>query len=221
MGETLKSMKSIIKICGITHAADAAVAVEAGADCLGFIFYPKSPRHVTPAAARTIIAAAREINAAIQATGVFVNESLEEMLTIAELVRLNIIQLHGREPGTMAAPLREHGYGVFKAFHISDAKSVAAFDDYDVDGYLCDTPGLGEWGGTGRAFDHRLLADRAERFPVILAGGLTAETVAEAIRRVRPWGVDVASGVEAEPGRKDHAKVRAFIQAARRGFESQ
>mgnify|MGYP000530730826 CR=1 FL=1 len=220
-------LRTKVKICGMTHLADARAAVEAGADMLGFIFYEKSPRRCDPGDARRIIETLRAASAARPAgdaaavdkrplmVGVFVNETLETMVKQARACGLDAVQLHGHETNEQAQALRREGLTVFKAFRIEGPQSLGAFEAYDVDGYLCDTPDPNLWGGSGRTFDHAALAGASQDRRIILAGGLTADNVAAAVRLVRPWAVDVASGVEAMPGRKDPRKVSAFIEAAR------
>ena len=197
-------------------------AASQGADMLGFILYEKSPRYCDPESARRIIAS---LKAALPhpplTVGVFVNSPLAAMLAIARKCELDAIQLHGFETNETAASLRREGYKVFKAFRITGAEAVQRFADFQVDGYLCDTSDPNLWGGTGQTFDHTLLTSAARRYRIILAGGLTPENVAAAVRLVQPWAVDVASGVEAAPGRKSPEKVAAFIQAARSSLTTQ
>ena len=212
----MKTLGTDVKICGLTNIDDARIAASSGADLLGFIFFPKSPRYRDPDVFRNIVNTIRtEFDPAPRMVGVFVKTPVDEMIRLATHCGLDVIQMHSNESPDDAQAARSAGLDVFKVFHIEDATTIAAFDAFDVDGYLCDTPAPEEWGGTGRAFDHSLLARANKQHRLILAGGLNAGNVADAIRRVRPWGVDVASGVEAEPGRKDADAVRAFIANAK------
>lgn len=199
-----------IKICGITRAADADVAVEAGADALGFNFYASSPRAIDPHRARDIIAALPD---GVTPVGLFVDAPIEELQRLSALCGFGTVQLHG---GESPAYCREVGLEVIKAVRVEDAGSLAALGDYDVSAFLLDAFDPDTAGGTGKPFDHRLVEQaKAAGRPIIVAGGLTPETVAAVIRDTRPYGVDVASGVESAPGVKDHAKVRAFIERAK------
>lgn len=227
-----------IKICGITNANDAWAAARAGADMLGFILYEKSPRYVTPDQAREIILRLRTTAApwewpdrdvsiqpptsqdppprrpwAPEMVGVFVNASVDAVRDVARYCEFDIVQLHGDEPPEAAQALRESGLKVFKAFAIADAQSVARFDAYEADGYLCDTPSPDMWGGTGQTFDHTLLSAAADGRSLILAGGLNPDNVPRAIQMINPWAVDVSSGVEAAPGVKDHERIAQFVNA--------
>ena len=191
----------VIKVCGITRARDAEFAVGSGANALGFNFYPKSPRYIEPSQARDMIAAVRGPYLRV---GVFVNETASDMLRIADLVGLDVLQLHGsRCEVPLSGSLR-----IWKAISAGLAPMAA---DLHVEAYLMDTP-TPEFGGSGRTFDWSLAADCPH--PVLLAGGLEPDNVAEAIATVRPWGVDACSRLESGPGIKDDAKTRSFIQRA-------
>lgn len=198
-----------VKICGITNLEDARHAVACGADALGFVFYPGSPRHVSPERARTIIAALPPL---VTPVGLFVNETPERVRMIAKVCGLEVIQLHGDEPPTACdyAPLR-----VIKALRVAAAASIAGHEKYRTAALLLDAWCADSYGGTGKSFNWELAAEVARQRPVILAGGLTPENVAAAIRTVHPYAVDVSSGVERAPGQKDAAKVAAFIATAR------
>ncbi len=200
-----------VKICGITNLADAQQAAEAGADALGFNFYERSPRCIAPAVAGTII---RELPPFVVKVGVFVDAPPERVFEAISQCGLNVVQFHGHEPPEYCT---QFGVMTMKAFRIRDASSLEALSQYATDAWLLDAYTPGQFGGTGERFDWDLAA-QAQHFgrPIFLAGGLTPENVAEAVRRVGPYAVDVASGVETSPGRKDPAKVRAFIQAAKR-----
>jgi len=202
-----------VKVCGITNAEDALAAVEAGADALGFIFYEKSPRYVVPAVAANIIA---ELPPLVTPVGVFVNEGLATVRSIMETCRLAMVQLHGDENVSYC---RELARPAMKALRLKDRGSLLALAEYQgrggVRGFVLDTFSELAYGGTGQITDWGLAADVAKSTPILLAGGLTPENVTEAIRIVRPYGVDVSSGVESAPGKKDHAKMRAFVDAVR------
>ena len=190
-----------VKICGITNAADARLAVDEGADALGFIFHPKSKRYITPQRAAEIAA---RLPHHVMRVGVFVDVPLTFVQRVSGLAALDLSQVHGNEtPGYVAA--LGNAMKAFRAGVCADR----------IDCY----PGLilldGPSGGSGQTADLRLAMHLARRRPVVLAGGLTPQNVAARIRAVRPFGVDVASGTEASPGRKDAAKLRAFIRAAR------
>jgi phosphoribosylanthranilate isomerase len=193
----------MVKICGITNEEDAALAIHAGANALGFNFYEKSPRRVSIRRAREII----DSNPGdYLRVGIFVNPSLEEIAAAADSVTLDVLQLHGEDCPCISS------HCVWKAIGPRDATS------YPAHAYLVDTP-CELFGGSGNTFDWRLAGGLAVR--VLIAGGLDASNVAEAIATARPWGVDACSRLELRPGRKDHRKVRDFVRAARRAFHSQ
>ena len=194
-----------VKICGITSAEDAAAAVDAGADALGFVFVPGTPRYVAPDAAAEILAAMPPLVATV---GVFVDRPLEEVLGIVSALGLHAVQLHGQEP---AAYSRRMPVPVIRALRVRDAESLQPLETYPAHAFLLDAYVEGRPGGTGTPIPLDLALRAKGRRPVILSGGLRPDTVAQAIRLVRPYGVDVSSGVEATPGRKDHRKVREFI----------
>jgi phosphoribosylanthranilate isomerase len=201
-----------IKHCGITSYDDATLAVEAGAWALGMIFWPGSPRHCTPDAATHI---ARSFRRRVELVGVFVNQPIDEIAAYAEEVPLSMVQLHGDE-GTLfcAEVARRTGAKIVKAARIasrSDLQALQAFRSADL--HLVDAHVEGLRGGTGQTVDWELIATRASEVPLVLSGGLTPENVGEAITRVRPWAVDVASGTEAAPGVKDPDRLLAFRDA--------
>jgi len=198
-----------VKICGITNLTDALLAAELGAHALGFIFYPKSPRAIRPEAARDII---RGLPPFVLSVGVFVDEEAGVVREMAESVGLDWLQLHGRES---PAYCRALGRRVIKGFRIKDTSSLSLLSDYRdaVQAFLLDTYRPGTPGGTGETFDWGLAREAGKYGPIILAGGLTAENVAAAVRAARPQAVDVASGVEAAPGQKDPEKLRSFFEA--------
>lgn len=199
-----------VKICGITNVTDALAAAEAGADLTGFMFYDKSPRHVSIQTAADI---ARQLPPFIVKVGVFVNSSEDLVLRAIADCGVTLLQFHGDETPEFCT---QFGLMSMKAFRIRDAESLRALPDYKTDAWLLDAHTPDKLGGTGEKFNWDLAVE-AQKLgkPIFLAGGLTPENVAEAVRRVQPYGVDVSSGVEALPGKKDHAKLRAFIKAAK------
>lgn len=203
-----------IKICGLTRLADAVAAVEAGADALGFVFVPGTPRFVTPAQAAAIV---RELPPFVTKVGLFVNSPESLIRETVAAAGLDTVQLHGEETPEFAAALQGM-VKVLKAFRIRDSASLALVPPYRdaVDALLLDTFVAGAHGGTGAKFDWSLALPAKELGrPVILAGGLTPDNAAEAVRQVRPFALDVSSGVESAPGHKDAEKIRRFILNAR------
>jgi phosphoribosylanthranilate isomerase len=196
-----------IKICGITNLEDALLACELGADALGFIFYPQSPRQVAPETAREIIA---QLPPFVASVGVFVDEAAAVVQELAARVGLDWVQLHGQESPEYC---RNLGRRVIKGFRIQDKKSLLELKPYRdaVQAFLLDTYKKGQVGGTGESFDWRLVREAKPYGRIILAGGLTPENVAQAIEVAQPQAVDAASGTEAAPGRKDPEKLRAFF----------
>jgi phosphoribosylanthranilate isomerase len=203
-------MSTRVKICGITNPADAQVAVEAGADALGFIFYDRSPRFIP---VKNAVEISRALPPYTLRVGVFVNPSEELVQRAIDECGLNLLQFHGDEPLEFCT---QFGLMSMKAFRIRDAGSLRELSKYQTDAWLLDAYSSDTLGGTGEKFNWDLAVE-AQKFgkPIFLAGGLTPENVADAVRQVRPFGVDVASGVESAPGKKDAAKVRAFINAAK------
>jgi phosphoribosylanthranilate isomerase len=202
-----------VKICGITLADDAAAVGSAGADFIGLNFWPKSKRYLAPERAPMIAAIARSCGSA-KLVGVFVDASVEDVLAVTSRVDLDIIQLHGNETADACARIAAAVYRpVWKALAVSGPQSIERLDAWPVDAILLDSPTPGR-GGSGAPFDHGI-AQLAVGKPIVLAGGLSPATVAAAIARVKPWAVDVASGVETAPGIKDRAKVAAFVAAVR------
>ena len=201
-----------IKICGITNPEDALLAADLGAQALGFIFYPKSPRSIKPDAARDII---KILPPFVLSVGVFVDEAAEVVRELAATVGLDWVQLHGQESPEYC---RAVGRRVIKGFRIRDHSSLAALPSYRnaVQAFLLDAYRPGTHGGTGETFDWEVARGAQEFGPVILAGGLTAANVAQAINAAQPAGVDVASGVEAAPGKKDPESLREFFEAVER-----
>jgi phosphoribosylanthranilate isomerase len=202
-----------VKICGITNLADGEEAVRLGAWAIGLIHHDQSPRRCEPAEAARIGAALRR---RCEVAGVFVNPTLEEVDRAVENAGLTLVQLNGQEgPSFCTEVARRSGAKVMKAVHVASAADVHGAEVYKTDFHLFDSRRPGLWGGTGESFDWALLRDRRFSVPTVLAGGLRPDNVAQAIATVRPYAVDVASGVEAEPGRKDHGLLAAFFEAAR------
>jgi phosphoribosylanthranilate isomerase len=202
-----------VKFCGITNLDDAAEAVRLGAWAIGLIHYEDSPRHVESAVAAEIAAAFRR---KAEIVGVFVNPTLPEVVRAVEDEQLSIVQLNGEEGASFCSEVaRRTGVKVIKAVHVASAADIHGAEAYRTDFHLFDRRAKGLWGGSGESFDWELLRNRvASNIPAILAGGLRPENVAAAIEIVHPFAVDVASGVEAEPGRKDHAAMAAFFENA-------
>ena len=197
-----------IKICGITRCEDAALAVRLGAACVGFVFWPQSPRFVEPAAAADILAA---LPPHVAGVGVFVNQAIDEVNAIADRVGLGAVQLHGDEP--VAACVR-CSRRVIKAVRLSAGSTPDAVDAvWSKATVLLDAFDPVRRGGTGRLVDWTLAARIAHRRRTILSGGLRAENVGEAVRRVAPYGLDVSSGVESRPGIKAPERMQAFFEA--------
>jgi phosphoribosylanthranilate isomerase len=197
----------ILKICGITCAEDAVAAVEAGANALGFNFYPRSPRFIDPARARSI-----PTPAGMRRVGVFVDEDPRQIEETARAAGLDTAQLHGSEtPDRFPRAL-----AVWKAVRVDAAFDFERIDAEGAEALLLDGPAGALYGGAGLAFDWRLAS--AGTRPIVLAGGLDASNVARAIGLARPWGVDACSRIESAPGRKDHLKMREFLEAARAAF---
>ena len=202
-----------VKICGITRLEDAELATALGAWALGFILWPGSKRHADPALAAGI---ARRVRRQVELAGVFVNPTLDEVAHAVELIGLTHVQLHGDEGPAFATEVaRRTGAKVIKAVRVASAADLQALERFRTDFHLLDTGGVaGMRGGTGQAWDWGLAARRRSKVPAILSGGLTPENVAEGIAAVKPYAVDVASGVESAPGIKDHARLEAFLAVA-------
>jgi phosphoribosylanthranilate isomerase len=199
-----------VKICGITNAPDALAAAAAGADALGFMFYDASPRHITLGAAAEII---RQLPPSVVKVVVFVNASTDRVVRAIGECGLNLLQFHGDETPEYCV---QFGVMSMKAFRIRDADSLRTLPEYATDAWLLDAYVADNPGGTGETFNWDLAVEaRKLGRPIFLAGGLTPENVAEAIRKVQPYAVDVSSGVETAPGKKDPDKIRRFIAAAR------
>ena len=198
-----------VKICGITNLEDARLAVKYGADALGFVFYEGSPRHVFPETVREIIS---HLPPFVTTVGVFVNAPPQEIREVMDLAGLDVVQLHGDEPQEECSLFPR----VIKAFRVRELSDIERLKGYSVSAYLLDAYDPEVPGGTGQTFNWDIAVEAKKYGPIILAGGLTPENVADAVSRVRPYAVDVSSGVEAQKGKKDHEKMRLFIHRAKR-----
>jgi phosphoribosylanthranilate isomerase len=203
-------MQTKVKICGLTSVADALAAAEGGADMIGLMFYDGSPRHITLAQATDIT---RALPPFVLKVGVFVNPEPAQVLEAIAACGLNLLQFHGDEDSAFCT---QFGVMSVKALRVQSAESLPTLANFHTDAFLLDAHSKSGLGGTGEKFNWDL-AIEAQKYgkPIFLAGGLTPENVADAVRQVRPFAVDVSSGVEAVPGKKDAAKVRAFIAAVR------
>ena len=203
-------MKTRVKICGVTNVADALAAAEAGADMIGLMFYEHSPRCIT---LQTAVEISRALPPFVLRVGVFVNPAEELVLRALGDCNLSLLQFHGDEPSEFCM---QFGLMSMKALRVRDAESLKALENFHTDAFLLYAYSKRGLGGTGEKFNWDLAVE-AQKFgkPIFLAGGLTPENVADAVAKVRPFAVDVSGGVESAPGKKDHAKVKAFIQAVR------
>jgi phosphoribosylanthranilate isomerase len=197
-----------IKICGIKNITDAMAAMEAGADLIGFNFYPKSPRYIDVGICRDIMFVMRKYGH-VQYTGVFVNAPAEQIVATMDTCGLALAQLHGDETLDMLNALEGKAFKAFRG-EVNPQLVVKGQPAFLIDAAVKDS-----YGGTGMKADWSAAAELAKKHQFLLAGGLTPENVAEAVKQVKPWGVDVASGVESEPGKKDAAKMSAFVKAVR------
>jgi phosphoribosylanthranilate isomerase len=201
-----------VKICGITNWSDARGAVEAGADFLGFNFYRESSRYISPAAARRIV---QRLPEKVASVGVFVNEPEREMLTIARRVGLDYVQLHGDETADVVSRMRR-SVRVIKAVRVRESFRVAQLANFKrASSILLDGFDSRLRGGTGKSFNWKLAKSAGRKRQIFLAGGLTPENAAEAVSAARPFAIDVCSGVESRPGKKDLARMRALVAAVR------
>ena len=215
-----------VKICGLTNPDDALAAAAAGADMVGFVFYPGSPRYVSPIRAREIVTALHECYPEVLTVGVFVNETPATAGWILEYCGIQLAQLHGEEPaGWLKKPsvLAGRAYKALRLRSHEEARQLASeyalpsrlAEQMGAPALLLDTYHIAARGGSGQLADWEVAARLAQQYRVLLAGGLKPDNVVQAIWRVRPWGVDVSSGVECAPGRKDPTAMRAFIRSAR------
>ena len=190
----------------MTNLKDVKVAVDGGVDAVGFIFYKKSPRSVTMQVVREIVL---ELPPFVDSVGVFVNETAEQINKIADHCKLDRVQLHGDESPAFCKKIRRR---VIKVIRVKDIQSLKKLSDYPVSSFLLDTFSEDQYGGTGKVFDWNLAYSAKKYGPIILAGGLTPINVRQGIQRIQPYGVDVCSGVESQPGIKDHKKMQAFLK---------
>jgi len=200
-----------IKICGIKTIKDALAAMEAGADLIGFNFYPKSPRYIDVGTCRNIMSVMRR-HGHVTYVGVFVNASVEEVYATIETCGLSLAQLHGDETPEMLSALNGRAFKAFRGI----PTDITGYERNDAPALLVDAAVKGVYGGSGVTADWSAAAEFAKKYPLLLAGGLTPENVADAVRQVRPWGVDVASGVESAPGEKDAGKMFQFVKEVKR-----
>ena len=202
-----------VKICGITNVEDALLACELGADAIGLNFYGKSPRCISPFMASKVI---RKLTPFVAPIGIFVNWDASPVTTLAKALGLSAAQLHGDEPPQLITEIAKK-VPVIKALHVAKGSALPPFAKYRAaTAFLLDAPHSGQYGGTGQTADWGVAHTAAKSHRILLAGGLTPENVAEAILAVRPYAVDVTSGVESKPGRKDPAKLNAFFEAVAR-----
>jgi phosphoribosylanthranilate isomerase len=200
-----------IKICGIKTVKDALAAMEAGADLIGFNFYPKSPRYIDVGTCRNIMSVMRR-HGHVTYVGVFVNASVEEVYATIETCGLSLAQLHGDETPEMLSALNGRAFKAFRGI----PTDITGYERNDAPALLVDAAVKGVYGGSGVTADWTAAAELAKKYPLLLAGGLTPENVADAVRQVQPWGVDVASGVESAPGEKDAGKMVQFVKEVKR-----
>lgn len=215
---------TVIKICGIKTIHDALAAMNAGADMLGFNFYPKSVRFIEKEFCANITSVLKKEYPQIKLIGVFVNSPVDEIKNILQTCSLDLAQLHGDETADM---LKQLNCKAFKAIRLSASESVEPFlntsvyiresatESVDKPAFLVDAAVKGVYGGSGVKADWNFASELAKQHKFLLAGGLTPENVADAVKQVKPWGVDVASGVESSPGVKDEAKMIEFVKAVR------
>jgi phosphoribosylanthranilate isomerase len=195
-----------IKICGITNLSDALCASEAGADAVGFIFHPASPRYLSPEKAEEII---KHLPSGIARIGVFVNSEADEVNRTADICGLDFIQLHGDESPEYCRLFPSRS--LIKAVFLKTEEDISTLDGYNVRAFLADARSTGMYGGTGKQADWELAAKVAERYPLILAGGLNEGNIIDALKAVSPDAVDINSGIEASPGIKDHKRLQRII----------
>lgn len=212
-------MVTFVKICGITNHEDALVAAGAGADFLGFIFYPRSPRYIEPERAHEIIRITRRETPRIRFVGVFVNENVNAVGRILKECEVDLVQFHGAESPEVVSCFAPRCYKALRPQDIRQANIMSEIYGNSlkasVPAFIVDAFNPTLYGGSGERVDWGIARDIAQRFPIFLAGGLTVENIHEAIEQVKPWGVDVSSGVEQSPGLKDHSKLKQFIGRAK------
>jgi phosphoribosylanthranilate isomerase len=202
---------TFVKICGITNLEDALFASEAGADALGFVFHKKSPRYIAPERAWDII---KRLPPFVVTVGVFADQDAEDIRRVAAESNVDAVQLHGNESPEYCSSI---GKRIIKAIRVRDIESLIDIKKYNVSAFLLDTYDKELRGGTGRIFNWEIAREaKAINKRIIIAGGLTPENVSEAIKIVEPYGVDVSGGVESEKGKKDHQKIKAFIERVKK-----
>ena len=202
--------KPQVKICGLMRAEEAQACAELGADAIGCVFYPRSPRHVSDEQAREIF---QNLPAALCSVGVFVNEPFATIMKKVERCGLKAVQLHGQEPVELARSLQKEGLVVIKAIFVNSAPSLGLVGSFSASAYLVECAGGPLPGGNAITWDYRAAAGISAKEPVILAGGISPDNVSQAIREALPDAVDVSSGVESAPGRKDMDKVKRLLEA--------
>ncbi len=211
------TMNVHVKICGIKRCDDAVLAEELGASAVGFVFYSESPRYIEPESARII---SEVLGPFIARVGVFVNEDPAVVMKTVMTAGLTVVQLQGSEDPAYIRQLNEYSvtgkFGVIKSFRVGSDFHPEELRCYSTGAYLLDTCEKGRYGGTGKTFDWKRALPCSKYGKIILAGGITADNITEAIRIVKPWGVDVSSGVECEPGVKDHKKMKLFFETIQR-----
>lgn len=204
----------LVKVCGITNLEDALAAIDAGADALGFNFFKRSPRYIAPEAARSIIERLPQTTETFLTVGVFVNEGIDHIKRVATTAGVSALQLHGDESPEYCKAL--HDYYLIKVFSAGESLAPTAILDYDVEAIMFDAVDKEKFGGTGQLSNWSVARQAGEMVSrLFLAGGLSPENVAEAIRQVNPYAVDACSKLERAPGVKDHERVRAFVAAVR------
>ncbi|MFH0754982.1 MAG: phosphoribosylanthranilate isomerase [Candidatus Omnitrophota bacterium] len=201
-----------VKICGITEKDDAFKAIKFGADALGFVFHKKSPRYVSPSRARNIISILPPF---VTTVGIFANERLGAVNDIAMFTGLSAVQIHGDEDHHYCHRLKRYHFKIIKAFRVDATFNFDSIKRFDVDGILFDAYQENVFGGTGKTFNWQQLQLADIKRPFILSGGLNQENILDAVKMLNPYAVDVSSGIESEPGKKDHHKMQAFIQNAK------
>lgn len=202
-----------VKICGLTRPDEAAACADMGADAIGLVFFPKSPRHVTPATAKTVVDVLPQ---SVATVGVFVNASFTFIMDRVAHCGLSMVQLHGQELPQLSARLKAEAIGVIKALFVDGVPGMADAKNYQVDAFLAECTKGPLPGGNAMAWDWGAASDFARQSPLVLAGGLSPGNVHDAIQACQPWAVDVSSGVEASPGRKDIHKVQRLLAAVRK-----
>lgn len=199
----------IVKICGITNYEDAKLATALGADILGFIFYKKSPRYISPSKAAQII---NKLPAKAKKAAVFVNEDVSKVIEILKKCQFDHIQLHGDEPQSQINEYKKLGYSVIRAIRANKEDSIGILKDYNADIFLVDNYSNNLYGGTGKLSNWDFAKEASKKYKVILSGGLNPKNILKAVKYVNPYGVDISSGIEKEPGKKDADKMKLLFR---------